>query len=40
MKTMKVKLECFECGQSFRGNIDTDPRCPRCGSVDLDIGVI
>lgn len=32
-----TKLECMECGHKFRAKNLDDPKCPKCGSVDLEV---
>ena len=42
-KKEKIKLVCMECGCKFTKIYSVpskriiDPRCPRCGSVDIDL---
>jgi Zn finger protein HypA/HybF involved in hydrogenase expression len=31
-----VRVECLECGKKATVR-STDPECPRCGSVDLEV---
>ena len=34
--TESEKLECMECGKKFKGGT-MDPKCPKCGSHDIDL---
>ena len=32
----KLDLECMECGKKFKSS-SLDPKCPKCGSYDVDV---
>lgn len=37
-KSERIKVECLECGKKFTvGAKNTDPECPKCGGVDIDV---
>lgn len=32
-----VRLVCLECSKRFKSRNSVDPRCPKCGGVDVDL---
>lgn len=37
---MTIRLECLECGETFKVSIKDlggEPQCPECGSIDIDL---
>lgn len=35
--TTRIKVVCLECGKKFTTGANSDPECPKCGSVDIDV---
>lgn len=37
MASIRIKVICLECGKKFSCGPNSDPECPKCHGVDIDV---